>query len=471
MTADENSTRHEASAQPTATQDRFDAAVAALRASAQAEGAPGASVAVFADGRLRVAHHGHDGHPTDRPRTDASRQHIACLSKVVIAYVCLMLVERGLVGLDEPLGDKLPEAVRRRGGRTVGITLRHLLTHSSGIDDSRENWAENDTSDLAAYVARFDDYPQVFEPGRIFSYSDCGTAIAALLIERLLGIPWRRAANEMLLEPLGIMPVPEHRDFVAYYGDSVSRGHEWDASVGRFEALPLEQVAAVDDNLGTNSLCFTIEEIVALARLALNDGVGPKGERLLSAELAREMRAPQMDVPAHHLVHSWGLGWLHFDDRSFGFEAAGPGHQSVVQIFPEQQQILVVLGNINPSLVLYYDVLRAFNGGPWKDTTPKRIDARLCLGTYSADGHRMVLSEGRSRPRYRYFQRVAQDDWQETDFGELVPSSIGAFTWKSAKKLWRSTITPIWSSGDSRPDFLRFGLQVLKRDESTDAAG
>jgi CubicO group peptidase (beta-lactamase class C family) len=282
----------------------------------------------------------------------------------------------------------------------------------------------------------------------------------------MLGTPWRRAVNTMLLEPLGITPVPERRDFATHYGSSVSRGHEWNTSVEQFVALSLDQQIMSDTSLGANSFCFTIKEIVSLARLGLNDGASPDGKRLLSAELAREMRSFQIDVPGHHLVDSWGLGWLHFDDHSYGFEAAGAGHQGFVQIFPEEKEILVVLGNVFPSLVIYFDVLRAFNDGPHKNSAQKSaIDEKLCIGSYSTDGNRLVVEEGKRRLEYRYFRRLSQEEWRETDYGELVPSSIGAFNPKSAKGIRRSTFTPIWSGGGSDPRFFRVGLLILRRDE------
>lgn len=60
---------------------------------------------------------------------------------------------------------------------------------------------------------------------------------------------------------------------------------------------PPRQTVA-DDAAGSFSVCLTLEELANIARLALDDGVAPSGERLLSAELAEQMRTPRSPSPA-----------------------------------------------------------------------------------------------------------------------------------------------------------------------------
>ncbi|MFF0879788.1 serine hydrolase domain-containing protein [Micromonospora aurantiaca (nom. illeg.)] len=445
--------------------ERFAAVEEALRASVRAEGVPGASAAVLEGNQWLSASYGIDDLTTGRVRDESSRQHTSCMNKVLIAYVALMLVDRKLVALDEPLSTLLPEAVRRRDGRIVDITLRQLLSHTSGIDESIEEWAPDVAMDAALSVRRFENYSQLAEPGEIVAYSDAGTAIAALLIERLLGKPWRRAVNELLLGPLDIKPIPEVDDFEEYYEGAVAAGHRWDEPSGSFQPVPPEAPSALADSLGERSACLTLGEVATLAQFALDDGVTRDGRRLLSAELAREMRKRQAPFPRHHLIHSWGLGWLHFDEESFGFEASWLGHQSFVQIFPEERLALVVLVNTYPGLVVYYDVLRAVTGRgqPWQDRPAPPVDAELCVGTYSSDGDRLIITPGAKHLRYQFFERVSKDEWRHMESGDLVPSGTGGFAGRLGNRIRPGTISPIWSGDGPKPKFFRFGQRVVRR--------
>ncbi|MCX5357043.1 serine hydrolase [Streptomyces mirabilis] len=476
---------------------RLTAFEATLKASASSEGVPGISGAALVEGQWQVTYYGIDDQRTGRPRDESSRQHGTCLNKVLIAYVALMLVDRKLVSLDEPLNELLPDAVRRRDGNDVEITLRQVLSHSSGIDESFEEWAPADAVDNASHSRRFERYPQIAEPGEIFAYSDAGTAIAALLIERLLGKPWRQSVNAMLLEPLGIKALPETTDFVAYYGGTVAVGHSWDDASEGLQPVTPDTSPAMADTLAERSTCFTITELAALGEFALADGITRQGERLISAELAREMRTKQVDVPGHHLIHSWGLGWMFFDETSFGFEAAGEGHENFVQIFPDQGVVLVMMANAYPAQVVYYDALRALQDSSWEDRPAQPIDPNACVGTYLSDGYKLVVTRGAKHLRYSLSRRVSTEirgvmspdegvsdlevsstfrrhdaeiisnqEWQHSETGSLVPSPTGGFAARIGNKMRRgSSITPIWSGSAPEPKFFRFGQKVVRKIE------
>ncbi|MET8524747.1 serine hydrolase domain-containing protein [Micromonospora sp. NPDC005172] len=446
-------------------EERFTAASLALKASARGEGVPGASVAVLIGDQWRVTHHGVDDLRTERPRDESSRQHVTCLTKVLIAYVAMMLVDRKMISLDEPLNAFLPDAVRRRDGQVAQVTLRQLLSHTSGIDESFEEWALTKAIDADTEKRRFEEYPQIAEPGEIFVYSDAGTAMVALLIERLLGRSWRKAVNEMLLTPLGITCIPEIADLDEHYGSTIASGHLLDETSDQFQPVPAETPSGLGDTLGEYSTCFTIADTMALAQFALDDGVTRQGKRLLSVDLAQQMRARQVSVPRHHLIHSWGLGWFHFDEKSFGFESAWNGHQNFVQIFPDERVVLVVSANVYPSIVVYYDVLRALNMKPWRESEIMPVDPDLCVGTYLSDGYRLVIAPGHKHLRYQFFQRVTEAEWRQIETGDLVPSQSGGFSGRSGNKILRGSISPIWSGAELRPKFFRFAQRVVRRSD------
>ncbi|WP_237693769.1 serine hydrolase domain-containing protein [Streptomyces sp. SID2888] len=446
----------------TSAEARLRAVAETLRDSARGHGVPGAGAAVYIDGELDFIHYGFDDAEQRIPRSAQSRQRITCVTKALLAFVALRLVDRGLLGLDEPLSGHLPQVFRRRDGRTVKVTLRQLLSHTSGIDDSYEVWHETDFEDLEQYVTAFGAYGQLFEPGTVFAYSACGTSIVAALIEKLLGVPWRRAVNELLFVPLGIEEIPETLAEDGHYGDSVADGHLWNDKAQTYRPHdPVPQTVA-DDAAGPFSICLTLGELAQIALLALNDGVTAQGERLLSEELARQMRTPQVDVPGHHFMHAWGLGWLMFGPSAFGFNSNGSGHHNFIQVFPEEKTFLLLLANAYPVFGLYEDLLRSLTGRGLVHTD-RSFDLELsdCVGRYESDGYRITVHRGTEHLGYVYAERQPDGSWADLDEGDLVLSGAGGFSSISERNVLAGSISFIPAPGTRTPAFARVGQRFV----------
>ncbi|RSS54653.1 amino acid adenylation domain-containing protein [Streptomyces sp. WAC07061] len=444
--------------------ERRRAVADTLRESARGHGVPGAGAAVFLDGELELTYHGVTDTVSGAAYGPATRQRVTCVTKPMLAFVALRLVDRGLLGLDQPLDELLPQAFRRRDGGTVKVTLRHLLSHTSGVDDSYEVWHDTGLPDLGSYIATLPAYGQLFEPGEVFAYSAVGTSIVAALIEKLLGMPWRRAVNELLLAPLGIREVPETLTEGGHYGGTVSAGYVWTERVkGYVRHDPPPQTIA-DDAAGSFSVCLTLEELARIAMLAVDDGVAPGGERLLSAELARQMRTPQIPVPGHHFMHAWGLGWLMFGPSAFGFNSNGSGHHNFIQIFPEQRSFLLLLANAYPAFGLYEDLLRSLTGeGLIRTGRPFEMELGDCAGLYASDGYRLEVLRGTEHLRYAYSERQPDGAWLCLDEGDLVLSGAGGFSSMSEKNILAGSISFIPTPGTAVPGFVRIGQRFARK--------
>ncbi|WP_405982586.1 non-ribosomal peptide synthetase [Streptomyces sp. NBC_00158] len=435
-----------------------------LRESARGHGVPGAGAAVFLDGELELTYHGVTDTVSGAAYGPDTRQRVTCVTKPMLAFVALRLVDRGLLGLDEPLDGLLPQAFRRRDGGTVKVTLRHLLSHTSGVDDSYEVWHDTGLPDLDSYIATLPGYGQLFEPGEVFAYSAVGTSIVAALIEKLLGVPWRRAVNELLLAPLGIREVPGTLTEGGHYGGTVSAGYVWTERVkGYVRHDPPPQTIA-DDAAGSFSVCLTLDELARIAMLAVDDGVAPGGERLLSAGLAREMRTPQIPVPGHHFMHAWGLGWLMFGPSAFGFNSNGSGHHNFIQIFPGQRSFLLLLANAYPAFGLYEDLLRSLTGeGLIRTGRPFEMEPDDCAGLYASDGYRLEVLRGAEHLRYAYSERQPGGAWLCLDEGDLVLSGAGGFSSMSEKNVLAGSISFIPTPGTAVPGFVRIGQRFARK--------
>jgi D-alanyl-D-alanine carboxypeptidase len=132
------------------------------------------------------------------PMAAEHRFRIASLTKTFTAAAILVLRDRGVLTLDDPLERWLPGLPA--GGAT---TLRHLLRHESGIGDPE---VDADAADLdpAALVAAIAAAPRHFAPGEGNRYSNAGYALLARVVERASGLPFDDFLQRTLFAPLGM---------------------------------------------------------------------------------------------------------------------------------------------------------------------------------------------------------------------------------------------------------------------------
>ncbi len=140
------------------------------------------------------------------PAEPGDRFRIASISKTISAITMLQLVEEGVVGLDDPVGGLVASSlgVEAVPGGTADITVRQLLTHTSGFAQSENLFfgRQVDSCHDAAVVGFTRGLQGV--PGAGFRYSNMNYCIVGLLIEELTGEPYEQAVYERLLTPLGI---------------------------------------------------------------------------------------------------------------------------------------------------------------------------------------------------------------------------------------------------------------------------
>ncbi|MDI3341820.1 MAG: serine hydrolase domain-containing protein [Sphaerobacter sp.] len=128
---------------------------------------------------------------------------LASISKVYTAATVMALVERGVLTLSLPVHALLP---RFTGDGREAVTLRHLLTHTSGLIYESPEMEETllRKTPLDAIVDEALTHPLQFQPGSRFGYSDYGIALAARVASLATGRPFPDLMRELVLEPAGL---------------------------------------------------------------------------------------------------------------------------------------------------------------------------------------------------------------------------------------------------------------------------
>lgn len=128
---------------------------------------------------------------------------LGSISKPIVVAALMTLYDQGHFSLDDPVRAHLPEFT---GGARDQVTIRHLLTHVSGLPDQLPNNAQlrQSHAPLSQFVEGTFRIPLHFEPGTRYEYSSMGILLASAIAQRLTGVEIRQLVHQAVLQPLGM---------------------------------------------------------------------------------------------------------------------------------------------------------------------------------------------------------------------------------------------------------------------------
>jgi CubicO group peptidase (beta-lactamase class C family) len=354
-------------------------------------GVPGAALGVLHDGEITKVAAGVANLRTGVEATTDTVFELASIGKAWTTTVLMQLVDDGRVDLDAPVRTYLPNFSVADPEVSAGVTLRHLLSHTSGIDgDHFENFGRGDDA-LERYVASCEALGQTHPLGVTMSYCNTGFSIIGRVIEVLTGTVWDQAMRERLFAPLGLIQTGTLAEEAILH--RVAAGHVAPAPGAPLEVAGQWGIHRAGGPMG--GIASTVGETLAFARLHLEDGRTPEGGRILSEASARAMREPQIEVPDRFTLGShWGLGWILFDwegHHLYGHDGNSIGQSSYLRILPEANVAITLLTNggepKNVYRALFSEVLSELAGVtvpplPQPLPVPVRLDLSRYAGTY-----------------------------------------------------------------------------------------
>ena len=271
---------------------------------------PGAAVGVLHRGEVTTAAAGVVNLDTGVEATPDTVFQIGSQGKMWTATVLMQLVDEGRVALDVPVRTYLPTFAVADRHVSENVTLRHLLSHTSGIDG--DNFADFGRGDdcLERYVESCAALEQTHPLGATMSYCNTGFTIIGRVIEVVTGKVWDAAMRERLFEPLGLThtgTLPEeallHR---------VAVGHISPSPGAPPQVAPVWMLPRACGPMGL--INSTVADVLTFARLHLGHGVADGGSRLVAESSIRAMHHAQVESPDPYTLGShWGLGVILFD--------------------------------------------------------------------------------------------------------------------------------------------------------------
>jgi CubicO group peptidase (beta-lactamase class C family) len=227
---------------------------------------------------------------------------LASLTKVIATTTALMLlVEQGHVRLDAPVASYVP-AFAPAGTST--ITVRQLLTHTSGLRADIPDAELKAIPDSAALMARvLRETPRV-APGSRVIYSDLNAILLGEVVQHVTGEPLDRFAAREIFAPLGLQETmfrPPGRLRARIAPTGVWRGHAIAGVVNDGSAFKLRGVS------GNAGLFASGMDVARFAQFLMRGGTRPDGSRLLRSETVRSFTTKATDFGPR--TEARALGW------------------------------------------------------------------------------------------------------------------------------------------------------------------
>lgn len=273
----------------------------------------------------------------DKPMQLDSIFWIASMTKPITGACVMMMSDEGKLSLDDPITKHLPEmnALRSTDGKPVVITIRHLLTHTSGMSELKpeEAYTAKTLADVCQSYAKL---PVQFEPGTAWKYSQTSINTAARIVEVVSGKSFDLFVEERLCRPLGMKdttfyPTAEH---VARLAKAYKKTDDKETVAGA-DKLVEEEIRILKGKSITDrdrfppangGLFSTAHDYWRFSRMLLNEGEFD-GLRLLSREAVQTMRTIATgDLPAGFVPGSgWGIGCAVVREPSGVTSSLSPG--------------------------------------------------------------------------------------------------------------------------------------------------
>lgn len=321
----------------------FTAVRAFIERAMQEHDLPSVSVAVAKDGRILWAEgFGYSNLERRIPATPRTMYSLASISKPMTATALMQLVERGRIDLDRPANDYLAEGrIRSRAHDVRGATVRRVLSHSAGLPlhyeffyEGEEHPARSTDEGIARYGILF------APPGEVYQYSNLGYGIIDRILERAHGREYADVMRTEVFAPLGMRRTV------------VSTGAGLDDSVAVRYGPDDRPVPFYDfDHRGGSAVYSSALDLARFGMFHLGTLAGA-GARVLSDSMRLAMQRP---ISAGATSDGYGMGWgITANDggyRRVAHTGGMPGVSTVLNLYPDQNVVVVVLTNRSNNVV------------------------------------------------------------------------------------------------------------------------
>jgi CubicO group peptidase (beta-lactamase class C family) len=444
---------------------------------------PGAAIAVLAGGEIIDTATGVLSLATGVEATTDSVFQIGSTTKLWTASLVMQLVDEGLLDLDQPVRRYLPEFRLADESAAAIITTRQLLSHTAGFEgDIFTDTGKGDDA-IERFVATLGDTPQLFPPGERFSYNNAGYCVLGRLVEVLREKPYDDCLRAHLFEPLGLEHAANGPYEAIMFRAAV--GHVRPAPDSPPQPAPVWALARSNAPAGS-MLAMSPRDLLAFARMHMNEGRAADGTPVLSPEAVRLIYEPAVELPHLGLMgDAWGLGAELFhtaDGLLAGHDGNTIGQAAFLRFAPEQGVAVAITTNGGDTFALYRDmaghIFSELAGitlppPPEPPSDPPRIDASRYVGTYSAQVLDMVVSQDAEGRVWvdQIPKGIIAEMGQQPERNELVYYAEGSLISNVADRGMYMPHAFVGDDGHGHAQYLHVGRAIPRVADPADGSG
>ena len=281
---------------------------------------------------------------------DKTIYHLGSVTKVITATAIMQLVERGLIDLDKPIHEYVPEFhIRSRFKDIPPITVRTLLIHHSGLPGDRliNQFTRKPHEPFSIVVEHFKNEYTAYPPDHVWAYCNLGYSLLGIIVERVGGMSYEDFIHQNIFQPLGMNNTAVNKDQIP--AGLHSKVYRAKANMGYWQPYFRDRSAG--------GLLSSVYEMSLFMRMVLNQG-GYKESQILRTDSLDEMLTVQNgDIPLD-LGFKIGLGW-YLDRICFRYAGRYCGHggdfaavHTLMNLLPDHKLGVIVTANTDTGAVI-----------------------------------------------------------------------------------------------------------------------
>lgn len=412
----------------------------------------GGHVARYSSGELKSYCVGHEDAKKSLELIEQRRYRVSCFAKVLTTYAALRLIDRGEFQLDTPL----LHWVENMPHFNKNLTLRHLLSHTAGFDETAFWSIHKESSSLTEFVQNCLGYSESFEPGQEYCYGPSSSSIVAWLLETYTGLSWREVIEQEVTSPLGITlsdEIPVSTSFV-----------RTNSEIGYEEELH-EPCPKIVEPGGSTQLCLTTVDVAKIAAISVCRGRSIEGKQYISPMLAKMLEIPSTLVEGHYSISGFALGWLIFPHGLRGFITSSGGQHTCIVIDRGMKEVLVIQTNTYPNFEFFEEIIKFLYKQPILKSVGNIPDFSLdeVLGEYKADGLKAWVYRENNRVQLKVSFMDKESQWSEPVISTLSESGMGDYTAKNKVFPMTGSISFHDFEGSGEATHIRITHKLCKR--------
>lgn len=268
---------------------------------------------------------------------------IASITKTFTATALMQLRDQGRLQLDDPVDKYLPWfRIKNRYPESPRITIRHLLTHTSGLprESAFPYWTDNKFPTRTEMIQALEAQETVFPSETRLKYSNLAIALAGEVLVAITGSSYDEYIKKNILDPLSMSSTTVY--FPDVQKSRLAVGYSRRLSNGKRNIMPFTNAKGLTPAANMSS---TLEDLARFAALQFRDGPA-LGNQILKGSTLREMHRIQWLQP--NWQNGWGIGfaiWRQDDRTVVGHGGWVAGYRTQFSFVPEEKIAVIVLTN------------------------------------------------------------------------------------------------------------------------------